>query len=234
MKVNLFLVLPLVGTAKASTISVGSPDATPSLARCIPFTCAFDYGAGEYQQVYTNTAFSGPFSISQISFTLDTMHAGNATEPATFDIYLSTTSKSVGGLDTNLSLNEGADKQLFGSFSLSGTVPDVLTFTGAPFPYDPSQGNLLMDVVFTSSTYNNAALAYFMYTTPDGLTSRAWTSSGGGFAQNAGAFTTFGDPPSTAPSTGTPEPSTMGLLGIGIGGVLLGARTNFGRWAGKK
>lgn len=226
MKKTLLLFLPLLtSAATAATISVGSPDATPSLARCIPFTCAFDYGYDEYQQVYASTAFSGQLSISQISFERDTM-TGTATEPAMFDIYLSTTSKSVNGLDTNLNQNDGADKQLFGAYSLSGTIPNVLSFTGTPFSYDPSKGNLLMDIVFTSSTYNNASLAYFMYTTPDGLTSRAWIGSGGGFAQSVGVFTTFDDPPA-GPTSGTPEPSTLGMFGIGLGSVLVGFRNRF-------
>ena len=200
----------------AGTITVGTPSEPSGLALCFPLTCAYNYGYSEYQQVYTDTAFSGPISISGISFYRNTDLATNGAEPADFDVYLSTTSAAVDNLGTNLNTNEGADKQLFGSYSIGTTMPDVLTLDGTPFSYDPSKGNLLVDIVFTSWSNNNVPLAELEYTAPDGLSSRAFP----GWSQPYSLYTTFNttlnDP--SGPSD-TPEPATIGSLGLGLAGM---------------
>jgi hypothetical protein len=47
--------------------------------------------------------------------------------------------------NVNFNSNLGANNAAFASMALSGTAPSVLSFTGGPFNYDPSQGNLLLD-----------------------------------------------------------------------------------------
>jgi hypothetical protein len=63
-----------------------------------------------------------------------------------FTVNLSTTSAKTTfgprGLSDIYATNIGADNAQF----FSGTVTDVLSFSGGPFPYNPSQGNLLLDV----------------------------------------------------------------------------------------
>lgn len=205
----------------AATISVGSPDAPSGVERCFPLTCGNNYGVTDYQQVYTSSAFSGPISISQISFLRDLTGTTNS-EPATFNIFLSTTPLGVSGLTTPLSANNGPDKQLFGNFSVGSTIPNVLSFTGTPFAYDPSKGNLFMDIVFTSTAQNNVVWADLMYTAPLGLSSRAWNGDSGVWIQTDSLYTTFNDAPSTAPTQANPEPATISLIGLGLAGVMAG------------
>jgi hypothetical protein len=113
-----------------------------------------------YQQVYSASQFaaSGPLMISQIAFRPD-----GAVTDATFhlvfnsvQIDLSTTSSTPGSLSPVFASNVGADNAtVFNSFvnlstpitGPSGGPKDfIVTFDITPFVYDPSAGNLLMDV----------------------------------------------------------------------------------------
>jgi hypothetical protein len=114
-----------------------------------------------YQQVYAAsefTSFGGPIRITEIAFRPDAYY-GNAFQTTLpgVEIHLSTTSKSVDGLSTTFASNIGADETLV----FSGTLQLSSSFTGpvdgpmafdvkivltTPFVYDPSAGNLLLDV----------------------------------------------------------------------------------------
>ena len=97
-----------------------------------------------YQQVYRAGAFPGPINIGAISFfRFDSGQLASGT----FDLYLSATRSAVDALDTvNFDANLGASVALFGTFTIGGPAPELLTFNGAPYLYDPSAGNLLLDL----------------------------------------------------------------------------------------
>jgi hypothetical protein len=68
----------------------------------------------------------------------------------TFTLSLSTTSVAVDALDTvNFDNNLGPVNQLFANQVLGGPAPSVLSFIGAPYHYDPTLGNLLLDIQIT-------------------------------------------------------------------------------------
>ena len=118
-----------------------------------------------YQQVYSFSQFStsGPLTISQIAFRPD----GSVADPTLFivgtsvQISLSTTSKAPGTLSTVFADNVGPNVQtVFNGFVSSAPVtgpgggPKNFTVTitlDNTFVYDPSLGNLLLDVSATSS-----------------------------------------------------------------------------------
>ena len=110
--------------------------------------------SGEYQQVYSASSFNGPVDITAITFFTGPISDSSITGNYTLD--LSTTSASPLHLSTNYASNTGADNAVF----FNGSVSSSLTFTGTPFLYDPSKGNLLLDVeVHTPQATTDSFLA---------------------------------------------------------------------------
>jgi hypothetical protein len=205
-------------TVASADVIVGSNNGNG----CFPFGACFEQQAGlEYQQVYTASAFSGPTTIGAISF-FDS--ESGALASGTYQIFFYTTTKSVNGLSANnttgLSDNPGTQLSDFGTFSLSGPAPATLTLSGTPFVYDPSGGNLLMDVFPTSFTPTSSASAFFETDLSGTSTSRAFFLNDGLVqADQAGLVTEFSAP------AATPLPATLPLFVTGLGGLgLLGWR----------
>lgn len=127
----------------SQSVTIGLP-ADENATSCLPFGCA----AERYQQVYNKNLFTQPLLINQISF-----FGSGFVNTATYTLRLSTTNKDVNSLDViDLSNNVGANNSLFfqgdlGGF-LTGDLPEAseLKITGSDFFYDPSEGNLLLDL----------------------------------------------------------------------------------------
>ena len=152
----LALAIALVATQASAAVTVGAANT----GNCYPFSCfAGEFGAGAvYQQVYSASAFSGALDFNRISFYKQT---GGLLDTASYSVLFSITDKAVGGLGSDLSNNLGAAQQHFGVFSLSGAMPDVLTLTGNTFHYDPTQGNLLMQVTVESVSFDSDYSSFF-------------------------------------------------------------------------
>jgi hypothetical protein len=205
--------------ASAAVVTVGSYDS----GNCYPFSCFASDGSGStYQQIYDAGEFSGPLYINAISFFLD--DPGDM-DTADYRIKFSTTSKTIGGLDSTWANNIGADEATFGTFSVSGAMPAVLTFVGTPFYYDPSMGNLLMQVDVLALYFANPYESFFQADYTGVVTQRlyAYGGSATGVANATGALVTQFD---FSPATnGVPEPASLGLFGAcAIGATVAAAR----------
>lgn len=191
---------------------------------CYPFLCN-DSGtiSGvtiDYQQVYSHTAFSGPITISSLTFGFNPTFAGSSTVlSGTYDIYLSTTSAAVGALNgSNLNSNLGLDNTLVDVFS--GGVNSNPTFTinlSTQFNYNPALGNLLLEVLANNqpNVPNGSGNGYIDADGTGISTSRAYCFSSGcpsGFSNDIGLVTTFNASP-------TPEPNSLTLFGLGLLGL---------------
>lgn len=193
--------------ASSQTVIIGLP-ADQGATNCIPFGCAVE----RYQQVYNKNLFPSAILINEISF-----FGSGFVNTARYTIRLSTTTKAVNSLDiVELSNNIGADNSLFFSGILGGILmgdpPESIKFTitGSGFLYDPSEGNLLLDLSITDGVnFGESTFASRNGTFGDD-SSRAY-STGGGFSggyESYGLVTEF-----STTSTRVPESSsTFGVL----------------------
>ena len=203
----------LCSPAFADTLTIG----TNTGSNAYPFTDPVY--AGEYQQVYSGAAFSGPELITAISFFPGTPFPGS-TITGDFIIDLSTTSAGVGTLSTTYANNIGANSSLF----FSGSVSGVLTFTGTPFLYDPSMGNLLMDVEVVTPDSSIQPLAGGCSADTD----RVFNLGGSGVPTTGNPLACTSSPTSygletefTMTPAVTPEPSSLLLLGLALFGLVI-------------
>ncbi|MEM1253001.1 MAG: PTPA-CTERM sorting domain-containing protein [Cyanobacteria bacterium P01_H01_bin.21] len=187
-----------------------------------------------YQQVYNASEFSalsGSTEITQILFRPDSTFAApfDFTIPD-IQINLSTTSNSADGLSTTFADNIGTDDTVVvnrGSLALSSanTGPaggpkdfDIVISLANPFFYNPSLGNLLLDVrTFSSSNINFFADASFI---EGDSVSRVFSSddddvnSTTGDEDTLGLVTQFTFADDAAP---IPTPALLpGFIGMGI------------------
>lgn len=204
----------MVSAAPAqATLTVGNADA----GNCYPFSCGPTDGLSEYQQAYRAGAFSGITTFNTISFTEFTAYVpGPSMDSGTYTVRFYVAANGVGSLSSVLASNEGTFLGTLGTFNVSGPMPSRLILSGSAITYDPSMGDLLMDVSVSGSSYSGVYNQFFNadYTGTD--VARAWNSTSyGDFGNTTGALqTTFG----------VPEPAAWALMLIGVGAVGAGLR----------
>jgi len=191
-----------------------------------PFTGPFPGFSGtQYQEAYASSDFPGPISITGIEFFLQQGFSGSTLYGGTYQLSFSVITTNIDDLsETNLNSNRGADNTVFATETLAGLAPQILTFSGGPFFYDPSLGNLLLDIEVSNRTSGGSAVFedgagrgpagivrysdFFNGTTGYGLVTEFSYST-------PGAFTT---------ELVSPEPRTLILLGCGMAGLFVGRR----------
>lgn len=203
----------LAGSANATTVTIG----TPNSSGCAPFTCG-----GSWQQVYGASAFSGVSLFDTVSFFYDqTFRPGDlVTGDLTITFYL--TSSPVDGLSVDWNANRGQLLSNLGTFTLDGSLaPDVLSFEGAPFLYNPADGNLLMEmsVLLTAPLPGQLRAGAYQYAVDFSDQTSRYPSGQGGNADTLGLVTQFG-------FNGVPEPATWAMMLLGFGAVGVALRRN--------
>ena len=172
----------------------------------------------DYQQVYTASGFSGATTITGIDWYLDAADSGANVNLLGGSYTFSWGYAAFGSVD-NLSSTLA---NYIGGPNLIGTSPvpaggvaygPVLFVRGITINYDPSLGDLLLEIVVSGqdNVPNFSTNGYNENDNTGAVTSRAWciTNSPCG-ADSSGLVTTF--------ETAAPEPGTLGMLG----GALLG------------
>jgi hypothetical protein len=164
LTIGLSGLLVLASSPNAIAAAIVSPSAQASVEGNIdnglPFNIAFvGLSSERYEQVYSATQFgSGPLLITGLAFRPDAnTGAAFSTILSNVSIFLTTTANAPDALSPIFANNEGADKTLVhsGSLSLSSadTGPaggpkafDIVINLTTPFLYNPASGNLLLEV----------------------------------------------------------------------------------------
>lgn len=141
--------LAFAAPANAAPVVFGSP--TPSFTGdCTPGCTP------SFQTVYSGAAFGvSPVSISTISYFLaDVGISGPGLNTSTYTITLSTSVNPVGSLSSNFADNVGPDVATFyvGIPAVPATA-GWFTFSGSPFAYNPTAGDLLVDIQTTGNNF---------------------------------------------------------------------------------
>ena len=206
-------------SAHAADVTVGVDNSS----NCVPFGCAQSNGLAVFQQIYTGSAFGAGATIGSVSFFKDsTAVAGATLETMSFNLSFYVATTSVAGLTTNPATNRGALLADFGIFSISGAQPDVLTFASpTAFAYDPSAGNLLLQLTVLSDTAPGAGAVFQsdIRTPAQGAVSRRLivTDFDFNFTATNGLVTGFSS--ATRAVAPVPEPASWTLMIIGFGAV---------------
>ena len=228
----------LFGTGQLQAgIIVGGPG---DAGDCAPFGCS---DANVYQQVFDASLFSGPTTIAGLGFRVfddplaplpDTIFN------ATYHILFSTVQIPVNGLDSTLENNiDATTAQNFFIGSIAdpiGGVFSVVTTGPNYYNYDPSKGNLLMQIQ-TNADFNDPTLTMYaaVNTASGGLFSSASANDPGnifgcpdGFNTSPCVNSNYGlvvDFLTSADVNPVPEPAPIWLLITPLGVI------GFSGWA---
>lgn len=188
---------------------------TPTGGNCFPFGCQI---AGQtstrYQQVYDAGAFSGPVTISALTFTVASGSGALIEGPVSLS--LSTTSAGVATINTSdFNANVGANSTVVFADVLPAISGGLLTLTfSTPFTYNPQAGNLLLDL--SRARIGSDFFGTFFQATNGGSTLFSRAHNYGINTIGHGLVTTFS---TTTPAV--PEPASWAMLITGFG--LIGA-----------
>lgn len=204
-------ILLLTASTTAASITVG----TATGANLFPFTGDGFNVNNRYQQVYAAANFSGPVTISGITF-FNTVLPGAVFETADYSFSFSTSNFTVDNLDTvDLNANPGGDAQAFNTVNLSGLTGSSFTILGS-FNYDPSGGDLLVDITRTNQVVGSGSgFLDAMNGDAGGVFSRAHNYNGG--FEGFGLVTRF----ETASAGVVPEPMTLVVWSALIGSAVV-------------
>jgi hypothetical protein len=165
------------------------------------------------QHVYAASEFPGPTTITKVSFFASPVPFGDTWNGvSTWQMNLSTSANPIGSLSLTFANNVGGDSVVFDTqtFPLSSPAANSLVSFNGSFYYDPSFGDLLVDIVRTAGTGDGVRLDASFGNT--GLVERVFAFNGNVTAEHQGPDT-YG---LRVLFETVPEPSTSlcALLGI--------------------
>jgi len=212
------------GAQGATIVPVGSAYVEGSTNNVFPFATNV---IEQYQQVWDGNLFgSETIDITAISFRLDEGLPSFGPTLLNQSLSLSTTSRLVDGLSTNLASNIGADNTVVATNpTVSGTGGagpnpfDITIVFDQAFSFDPTAGNLLLNVVGTGV---HGIGAFDAINDNNDGTSRVYTRGGliGPGFNTTGLVVQFSSPNYNPPASlaPVPVPAALPLLVTALGG----------------
>lgn len=226
----LLLASAFAAESASGQVTVGTPGAGQGT------TYPFGQSAGytKFQQFLDASYFSNAMNVNSVTFYRTTGTTGTF-QQGTFNLYLNTTSTTL----ANYSFNNPGANEVLANRTLIGTVvipnatftAPTLTFTGlGQYMYNPSMGNLLIDVDFTpiGSQFAQGRATFDTFSDPVGNQSTLLATASDpnipfgntASSRGRGLVATFG----VAADTVVPEPSSVVLMSAGLAGLLVAAR----------
>jgi hypothetical protein len=191
---------------------------TTNETNTIPF--GLSAAGGYYVEIFNSSLFSGSTTFTGVSFgSPGTITRFTPDESLTIKFAYQAVGFS--GLNTAEGTAIGTAIGTLGSFTLHSTAPEliILSFAGASLTYDPTQGNLVMDISVTALSngqLGGATRAAYNNDKTSATISSASNFTGASFV-TGGLVTTFAT--SSAPSSPVPEPGSLALLGGALAGL---------------
>ena len=219
-------ILYLGQPSNALTIGISGGSGTS-----VPFNYNFSQSSVgqsiDWFQIYDASAFSGPINFDTITF-FSTINSPTQVVTGNYIITFGTTSAALG----SGSVPSQSNVSTFFSGSLSAAnVTGGFSISGATYSYDPSAGNLLMEILVTDQSVGsihgyfdaddaNAGVGGYSVATTSIWVAKDPGNGGAQIAIAAAGMVTKFDSPSAVPL-----PSALPLLASGLGGLgLLGWR----------
>jgi hypothetical protein len=148
-----------VASARATTFEVGLGNSN----NVFPFNSATASGVaayvGEYQQIYSSTVFSQPFLISSIAFETDPINTiASASYNFTLGLGVTDRTPSNPGSAYSGTFTPVFSGPLTVSYTSGGAFDFAINFA-TPFTYDPSSGNLIIDIMINSPSSATAVFS---------------------------------------------------------------------------
>jgi len=173
-----------------------------------------------WQQVYDHSWFgTGPVVVDKIGF-LAAIFSRSISFGPDFTVRMSTTTAAPGGLSTTFAANAGPDESVVFANSVTfTTVPDTYATVSltTPFVYDPTQGNLLVDISHSTAVSGEDCYLAAYNSTPPGLQRIATNNSS---SATAGTDFGSGEIVTQFDVIPLPEPGTFVLGILGTVGML--------------
>lgn len=207
------LSVTMAGSASAS-LTVGVPGGAPVTVPFFANTGTTSTPSFEFEQIYSSSAFSGPLTINSLTFFAPP--GGDPTLAGDYDFVLGTTTSPLFSTYP-LALS---NTQTFRNGAIGAHSGDLM-LSGAPYAYNPADGNLVVEIIVTNQANIAVTNGGGFYSDKDGLMSRTWLFPGQAAVVSArGLVTEFNGPGLV------PEPATWTLMLAGFAGlgVLLRAR----------